>query len=87
MKRITFICIFILTQIFFIFYQINKHNQLIKLSYTKQRYENEIKELNQKKQDLTQRLCDLKKSSTIKKYAQEKFCMARVGIKQIRRIN
>jgi len=54
MKRITFISMFIIAHIFFIFFMINKHMQVIKLSYQKQKYENEKKELMQKKQDLSQ---------------------------------
>jgi cell division protein FtsB len=86
MKRVSFIAIFIFSHIFFIFLQITKHNQQIKLYYDKQKYEVKIKDLTQKKQSLTQKLCNLQKSSEIKKYAQEKLCMSRVGIKQMKKI-
>lgn len=87
MKKVTFISLFILTHILFIFLQISKYNEQIKLSYARQKAENELKELMQKKQELTQNLCDLQKNSTIKKYAREKLCMTRVGIKQVKCIN
>ena len=87
MKRVTFVSLFILTHLFFIFFQINKHNQFISLSYTKQKYENEIKALTQKKQELAQNLYNLKKSSTIKKFAQEKLGMSGVNIKQVKKID
>lgn len=87
MKRVTFISLFILTHLFFIFFQINKHNQFINLSYAKQKYENEIKILTQKKQELAQNLYNLRKSSTVKKFARENLGMCGVNIKQVKKID
>ncbi|KKP29195.1 MAG: hypothetical protein UR12_C0013G0025 [candidate division TM6 bacterium GW2011_GWF2_30_66] len=87
MKRATFISIFICTHLLFIFFQINKNNKFISLSYTKQKYENEIKSLTQKKQELSQNLYNLRKSSTIKKFASEKLDMYGLNIKQVKKID
>ena len=53
MKKATFITLFVATHVFFIFFQINKHNQIIKLTYQNQKYENEKKELVQQNQELS----------------------------------
>jgi hypothetical protein len=87
MKRVTFVSLFILTHLFFIFFQINKHNKFINLSYTKQKYENEIKALTQKKQELSQNLYNLRKSSTIKQFAKETLGMNSISIKQVKKID
>jgi len=86
MKKATFIALFIATHIFFIFFQINKHNQIITLSYQKQKYEKEKKELLQQEQTLSQKLCEIKKRSHITKYAKKTLKMSKVKLKQIKKI-
>ncbi|MFC1842027.1 hypothetical protein ACFLYU_00005 [Candidatus Dependentiae bacterium] len=86
MKRITFIGLFVVTHLFFIFFQINKHNQIITLSYAKQTYENEIKELTEKKQELSQNWYHLRKRSTIKQFAKDTLNMSKVKLKQVKKI-
>jgi len=86
MKKFTFISLFVLTHLFFIFFQINKHNQIIKLSYTKQEFENKIKNLTQKKQELAQNWYHLRKRSTIKNFAKDKLKMSKVKLKQVKKI-
>lgn len=86
MKKVTFISLFVLTHLFFIFFQINKHNQIIELSYKKQTYENEIKKLMQKKQELSQNWYHLRKMSTIKAFAKDKLKMSKLELKNIKKI-
>jgi len=86
MKKLTFISLFVVTHLFFIFFQINKHNQIIKLSYEKQNFENEIKDLIQKKQELSQNWYHLRKRSTIKNFAKNKLKMSKVKLKQVKKI-
>jgi len=86
MKKATFISLFIITHLFFIFFQINKHNQIIKLSYNKQKYENEIKALTQKKQELTQQLCHLQKCSTVQEFAKDELKMSKVKLNQVKKL-
>ena len=83
MRRVTFVSLFIVTHLFFIFFQINKHNQIIKLSYNKQKYENEFATLTKKKQELVQKLCHLQKYSTIQKFAQDNLKMSKVKLNQV----
>jgi len=86
MKKTTFIFLFVITHLFFIFFQINKYNQTIKLSYDRQKYENEIKQLTQKKQELIQKLCHMQKYSTIKKFAKNNLKMSKVKLKQVKKL-
>jgi len=86
MKKITFISLFIATHVFFIFFMIHKHMQIIRLSFQKQKYENKKKELIQKKQSLSQQWYHLLKRSTIKKFAQSNLKMSKLRLNQINRI-
>lgn len=86
MKKMTFISLFILTHVFFIFFMINKHMQIIKLSYQKQKYENKKKELIQKKQELSQQWHYLLKRSTIKNFARKNLKMSKVTLNQIEKL-
>jgi len=86
MKRSTFIALFVTTHIFFILFQINKHNQIIKLTYQKQKYENQKKELLQKKQELSQQWYQMRKRSEIKKFAKNSLKMGKVKLKQIKKL-
>jgi len=86
MKKPTFIILFIGTNIFFIFVQVYKQSQVIKLSYQKQKNEAEKEALSQKKDDLTQQLYALKNRTSIKKYAQNKLNMRKINLKQIKKL-
>lgn len=86
MKRITFIVLFVATHIFFIFFQINKHNKKIQKTYLKQKYEIEKKELTQQIQELSQQLYQIKKRSSIKQFAEDTLKMGRVNLKQIKKL-
>jgi len=86
MRKSTFIGLFIITHLFFIFFQIHKHNQIIKLSYQKQKYENKKKELLQKKEHLSQKWYQMQKRSTIKKFAKKNLKMSKVKLKQIKKL-
>ena len=87
MKRKIFIPLFIGTHILFIFLQIYKHSQVIKLSYKKQKNEADRQLLAQKKQDLTHQLYALKNRSAIKKFAMNHLNMKKITLKQIKKIN
>ncbi len=86
MKRSYFIVTFIATHIFFIFFQIHKHSKIIRFSYQKQKNEQKKELLIQKIQELTQNLYELKKRSSIKKYAQKKLKMRKIKLSQIKKI-
>jgi len=86
MKRGTFITLFVATHVFFIFFQINKHNKIIKLTYQKQKYENEKKVLSQTIQEFSQQLYQEKKRSSIKQFAKDVLKMGKVKLKQIKKL-
>jgi len=60
--------------------------QIIKLSFQKQKYESETKQLTKRKQELSQQWCHLLKRSTIKKFAKDRLKMSKVKFSQIKRI-
>jgi len=86
MKRSIFISLFVVTHVLFIFFQIHKHNRVIKLSYQKQKLENEKKMLAQKKEELSQQWCNLIKHSTIKEFAKENLKMGKVKLNQVKKL-
>lgn len=86
MKKFYFVSIFIFTHLFFIFFQIHKHSTVIRLSYCKQKSEQQKEVLTQKIQELTQQLYALKERSAIKKYAQEHLKMRKVKLSQVKKL-
>jgi len=87
MKRPYFILTFIATHIFFIFFQIRERSEVIKLSYCKQKSEQQKEILTQKIQELTQQLYALQERATIKKYAQETLQMKKLKLSQIQKLD
>ena len=86
MKQSAFIAIFVATQVGFLVLHINKHSQLIKLSYAKQQCEQERDALTQKKQSLLQQLYALKSPESIKNFARTKLQMKDLALSQIKKI-
>lgn len=82
MKKITFIAVFLSTQVLLVFLQIYKHSQFIKTSYAQQTNEHRKEELMHSVQKLTHQLQTLKNSSTISTFA-KKLGMRNVKINQI----
>ena len=87
MKRSLFITVFIAAHLFFVFFQIHQHSQIIKLSYRKQKNELTLKKLTQQKLDLTQQLYVLKNKSAIKDFAQQELAMQPINIGQIKKLD
>lgn len=69
MKRISFLFLFIFTQIFLIFFQIHKQSKIISLSYKNQKAEKQKIELIQRRQNLKQQIYFLQNPKTIKDFA------------------
>lgn len=86
MKKITFVSIFISTQIAFIFLQIFKHSQYIQHSFSKQQHEQKKEELLKEKEELTHQLYFLKKHSTIARYASRRLHMKKISLSQIKKL-
>jgi len=86
MKRSTFIILFVIINVLLIMLQIYKHSQSIKLSYIKQRHEQEYQNLLQKKQGLLQQLYALKSPSTVKKKVTQELGMQELTFNNIKKI-
>lgn len=86
MKKKSFIVLFLTVHVLFITIQINKQSKMVKLSYTKQKKEQTLKTLFNKKQALVNKLYELKNKNSIKAYAQNHLQMKPLKIKQVQRI-
>jgi len=80
-----FIYIFIAVNLLFIFLQIYKQSNFVKLSYKKQRLEKEKDLLIQKRDNLNQKLLELKNPNAVKNAVIRDLNMKRVGINQVRK--
>jgi len=86
MKQSRFLTIFITTHVLFILLQIHKHTQIVRHSYQKQEFEQQLTLLSEKKEQLTHILCGLKSHEAIHKYAQHELQMKPIKINQIKKI-
>ncbi len=86
MKKRTFLTLFITTHLIFVGAFINKQSQLIKLSYQKQTYEQTIKTLLAKKQELTNTLHAAHNHQKIKAYATNELHMEPLFLKKIKKL-
>ena len=87
MKRSTFITIFVCTNLAFIVFHIHKQSQFTKLSYVKQKIENEIAVLEKRKCELTHDLQTVHDRSLVKQFAGNKLDLKPVKISQIKKIS
>lgn len=86
MKKKTFVVLFLAVHVLFIALQIDKQSRMVKLSYTRQKKEQTIKTLSNKKQALINKLCTLRNKQKIKTYAHTHLKMKPLKIKQVQRI-
>lgn len=86
MKKKSFIALFLTVHVIFIALQIDKQSKMVKLSYTKQKEEQSLKNLKNKKQALINKLYALRNKKEIKTYAQNHLQMKPLNIKQVQRI-
>ncbi|MDR3647112.1 MAG: hypothetical protein P4L22_06235 [Candidatus Babeliales bacterium] len=80
-----FIYIFIAVNLLFIFLQIYKQSNFVKLSYKKQRLEKEKDLLIQKRDNLNQKFLELKNPNAVKNAVIKDLNMKRVGINQVKK--
>ena len=83
MTKSKFFTILFAISIIFVFIKIYQHNQVVKLSYEKQRLENKTINLKKKKDQLLIELYTLKDPQKVKQIAQEKFGMQPLKLSQI----
>ena len=80
------ITVFIITNLGFIFLQIYKQSQFVKLSYNRQRLEKEREQLKKQLDELTHQLYMQQSSKVVKKYASDKLGMRDTNVAQIHKI-
>ncbi len=83
MIKLKFLTILFLVGLSFIFLKIYQHNLLIKLSYEKQRVENEKNELKKKKSELFVKYFELSNRQLVRSKAQEKLGLQPLKLSQI----
>lgn len=87
MNKATFISLVIVINLLFIFLQIHKSSQFIKVSYEKQKIEHEINTLAQEKEILTHKLYAAQNQTSIKRYAQTVLKMRPVRFQQLKHVS
>jgi hypothetical protein len=85
--KIPFFALFIFAQLFFIFFKIYQQSNLIKLSYAKQKLEEERGLLLEQKKELHQTLLKLNNRSNIKKDASARFGLEKIRLSNLKKIN
>lgn len=66
--------------------QIHKHSQIVKLSYAKQKAEQERELLSKKREELMLQIHALKSPDNIKHYAKTSLSMEEIKLQQIKKI-
>ena len=84
MKRKLFFIIFVMVNLFFIFFHIHKQSQIIKLSYEKQKHEKQKTKLTEQKQSIMQALQEARNRLAIKAYALKELNMKPISLDQIK---
>ena len=87
MKKTIAITGFVGIQLLFITLAIYKETLLVKLSYQKQTYQEELKTLITSKEKLTSTLYDLQNPKRVKNLAQEKLGLQPIVLKKIKRLS
>ena len=87
MNKKFWIILFIATQLIIIIVHISKQSIWIKMSYTTQTYEHELKKLIEHKKILTHTLYELQDPKKIKDYAQKNLGMKSLKITDFKRIS
>lgn len=78
--------IFIGINLTFVFLQIYKQSQFVKLSYHRQRVEKELIQFNKQREDLVHKLHLKQSSKSVKKYANKNLGMQNTKVAQIHKI-
>ncbi len=86
MKKNLFISLFVATNIGFFFLQIRKQMHFIKESFRKQKNERILAKLEQKEQDISNRLYMAQNKTDIKEYAHGTLHMIPVQLTQLKKL-
>ena len=81
------VVIFVATNLLFIFLQIHKQSQFVRLSYNKQRLEKEHESLLKQRNDLVHKLYLQQGRKHVKQYAKDKLGMRSTTVRQVHKVN
>src|SRR3990167_5873121 len=81
------IVIFVMTNLLFIFLQIHKQSQFVKLSYANQRLEKEKYQLIRQRNELVHQLYLQQSRKNVQKYAQDQLGMHETSVRQIHKMD
>lgn len=80
------VAVFVVVNLLFIFLQIHKQSQLVKISYSRQRLEKEQDQLTKKRNEVVHKLHLQQSSSVVKKYATKQLGLRNTNVNQIHKI-
>ena len=80
------VSLFLVVNLLFIFLQIHKQSQFVKISYARQRLEKEKEHLTKQKNDLAQQLLLQQSRKNVQNYASKQLNMRPTTVQQIHKI-
>src|SRR3990167_10192989 len=86
LRKNSFIFLFIVTNVFFVFLIIYKKSLFSHLNYEKQRLETQLQELQKEKQKIEQDFLMTKNPKLVQKYVSSNLGMQKIKINQIKRL-
>ena len=86
LRKNSFIFLFIVTNVFFVFLIIYKKSLFSHLNYEKQRLETQLQELQKEKQKIEQDFLMTKNPKLVQKYVGSNLGMQKIKINQIKRL-
>ncbi len=87
MKRSPFLALFISANIGFVLLHLHKQSQFIQLSYTKQKLEVQMNNLNKQKQELTHQLYTFYDRTRVLNYAKKELNMSHAKVGQFKKMS
>ena len=86
LRKNSFIFLFIVTNVLFVFLIIYKKSLFSHLNYEKQRLETQLQELQKEKQKIEQDFLMIKNPKLVQKYVSSNLGMQKIKINQIKRL-
>lgn len=87
MKKPYLLIIFVLINIFFIFFHIYKESKIVQLSYQNQKYKKQKAKLVEQKTKLQQELQKLQDLKAIKTFATDNLKMQKLNVNQVKKLD
>lgn len=86
MKKISFVILFVATQLLLLVLQLHKHADRVRLVYAKQKKEAQRAQLVERREHVLQKMHELTGRTEIKRYAQEQLKLEPIQLRQIKRV-